>query len=160
MSGHLPMPFSRKCDEMLQGSFKLFIPDLYNLQYTKCCTCTSNVFLSSPAWMGNKVCGERLGRTLMHCRSWNANSGDTGGLVDTTWINVSFPYSCFSGLGSNTYWIGLKPFVKCLPVGYGTCLSIHDELLPPSTQGDFSTLAFLAIKCKQVESHSHCKNPG
>ena len=24
------------------------------------------------------------------CRDWNANSGDTGGLVDDTWLNIEW----------------------------------------------------------------------
>ena len=27
----------------------------------------------------------------MACRDWNANSGDTGGLVDDSWLTIQWP---------------------------------------------------------------------
>lgn len=39
---------------------------------------------------------------VLGCRSWNANSGDTGGLVDDSWLTVQWPKIDFLTVSPNS----------------------------------------------------------
>ena len=40
---------------------------------------------------------------LLMRRCWNANSGDTGGLVDNSWLNIQWPKIDFLTMTPNKY---------------------------------------------------------
>ena len=40
---------------------------------------------------------------LLMRRCWNANSGDTGGLVDNTWLNIQWPKIDFLTMTPDKY---------------------------------------------------------
>ncbi len=39
---------------------------------------------------------------MLDCRSWNANSGDTGGLGDDSWLNIQWPKADFLTVSPNS----------------------------------------------------------